>query len=400
MQVLIAEDDEIQREVLAEMLTAHSHEVTAVGNGAEAWAALEQSDISMVFTDWMMPKMSGLELIRKIRASQLGRYVYIILCTGKNARADLIEGMRTGSDDFVTKPVQEDELLVRMASGERVLALEGRLEEENRSLEQANQKLASAYDTIRRDLEAAARMQRSLLPPSTEIRGVRFESLFSPASMVAGDIFNFFPLSENQIGFYQLDVSGHGIPAAMLSVTLSKVLSTGPIGNSLLKRALNHAPWHEIVPPNEALSELNRRFQDNGDMYFTMVYGVVGERGRRCLRLAQAGHPHPIYLAKGARPVALGNGGFPVGVMAQMDYELCERDLGGKDRLFLSSDGVLECVNPDGEQFGSQRLMDYVERNQNQDLRKLLDGLLGTLKQWVVSEEFEDDVSVMALEFP
>ena len=392
MKILIADDDEIQRDVLTAMLEQRHHEVTTVSNGAQAWETLQRDPISMVFTDWMMPELNGLELIRKVRASQLGRYVYMILCTGKNARADLIEGMRCGADDFLTKPIQEDELLVRMASGERVLDLEKRLEQKNR-------KLASAYDTIRHDLEAAARMQRSLLPPATEIRGVRFESLFLPASMVAGDIFNFFPLNETTTGFYQLDVSGHGIPAAMLSVTLSKMLSSGPLGNALLKRPIATAPWHEVVAPHEALGELNRRFQDNGDMYFTMVYGVLGGPESRRLRLAQAGHPHPIYLARGQHCVALGHGGFPLGVLPHMDYELCEREVGPGDRMFLTSDGVLECVNSKGEQFGDGRLKEFVERHRDCGLRELLDALQEMLKQWVESDDFEDDVSVVAMEF-
>lgn len=400
MQVLVAEDDEVQRDLLTDMLTAHDHQVTAVSNGALAWQTLQNCPISMVFTDWIMPQLNGLELIQRIREDVLGRYVYIILCTGKNSKHDLVQGMRAGADDFLTKPFQEDEFMARMSSGERVLALESRLEQENRNLEQEKQKLAVAYDTIRRDLESAARMQRSLLPASTRIGGVRFESLFSPASMVAGDIFNFFPLSENKIGFYQLDVSGHGIPAAMLSVTLSKILSPGPVGSSLLKHKLDRAPWHEVVPPNDALSELNRRFQDNGDLYFTMLYGVIHQGDPNHLYLAQAGHPHPILLASGAKPMPVGGGGFPLGVLPQMDYELYEIQVGKKDRLFVTSDGVLECTNLAGEQFGSIRLMDFVKQNEKLSLRELLDQLLERLQHWRQSDEFDDDISVMALEFP
>ena len=197
--------------------------------------------------------MSGLELIRKIRAAGVGRYVYAIVCTSRSSRADLVEGMKSGADDYIEKPIHEDELLVRLAAGERVIDLEWRLEEENRKLEETNQSLKKAYETIRDDLDAAARMQQSLLPPAGTIHGIHCNSLFLPASVVAGDVFNFFPIGSNSVGFYLLDVSGHGIPAAMLSVTLSKVLTTRPEASSPLVEQTQEGSPYTIRPPHEAL---------------------------------------------------------------------------------------------------------------------------------------------------
>src|SRR6202021_2627724 len=136
---------------------------------------------NIVFTDWMMPRMNGLELIRKIRAAEANRYVYVILCTSRDSRADLIEGMKSGADDYIEKPVHEEELLVRLAAGERVIDLERRLADDNRKLAETNQSLTLAYETIRADLEAAARMQRSLLPHPPPIHGMQCASLFLPA---------------------------------------------------------------------------------------------------------------------------------------------------------------------------------------------------------------------------
>ena len=105
-----------------------------------------------------------------------------------------VEGLKSGADDYIEKPIHEDELLVRLAARERVIDLERRLEEENRKLEESNQSLKKAYETIRADLDAAARMQRSLLPPAGTIHGIQCNSLFLPASVVAGDVFNFFSI--------------------------------------------------------------------------------------------------------------------------------------------------------------------------------------------------------------
>jgi serine phosphatase RsbU (regulator of sigma subunit) len=156
---------------------------------------------------------------------------------------------------------------------------------------------------MHKDLEAAARMQRSLLPVPCTIRGLRCDSLFLPASAVAGDVFNFFPLNASSTGFYLLDVSGHGIPAAMLSVTLSKMLNSRPSQGSPLVQTASDGITYEIRPHNEAVAELNRRFQDQGDMYFTMVYGLLDKHSRR-LQIVQAGHPVPVLLRRGKPPIA------------------------------------------------------------------------------------------------
>jgi phosphoserine phosphatase RsbU/P len=397
MRILVVEDDPMQRLILVSLLRRHGHDVVAVSDGAAAWEELRRNTFNIVFTDWMMPGMSGLELIRRIRTAGFGRYVYAIVCTSRSSRADLVEGMRSGADDYIEKPIHEDELLVRLAAGERVIDLEWRLEEKNRKLEESNQSLKKAYETIRDDLDAAARMQQSLLPQAGTIHGIHCNSLFLPASVVAGDVFNFFSIGSNSVGFYLLDVSGHGIPAAMLSVTLSKVLTTRPEASSPLVEQTQEGSPYTIRPPHEALSELNDRFQDQNDMYFTMVYGVL-DKDSGCLRLAQAGHPAPILLRKDKPPETLGDGGFPLGMLPNRSFDALEYQVEKGDRLFLCSDGILECNNFAGEEFGQERLMKVLNEHRQSPLDTLLRSLQSTLHQWAGSAEFADDATLLALE--
>jgi sigma-B regulation protein RsbU (phosphoserine phosphatase) len=397
MRILVVEDDPIQQLVLVSLLNRHGHEVIAVSDGTAAWNALRRSNFNIVFTDWMMPGMSGLELIRKIRSTSLGRYVYAIVCTSRSSRADLVEGLKSGADDYIEKPVHPDELLVRLAAGERVIDLERRLEEENRKLEQSNRSLKSAYQTIRDDLDAAARMQRSLLPAPGILHGIHCDSLFLPASVVAGDVFNFFSIGLNSVGFYLLDVSGHGIPAAMLSVTLSKVLTTRPEASSPLVQQTQGDSTYTVRPPYEALSEVNNRFQNQDDMYFTMIYGVL-DTDSGCLQLAQAGHPGPILMRQDKFPEVLGSGGFPLGMLPDRTFDALEYQVEQGDRLFLCSDGVLECNNRKGEEFGQERLMEFIHKHRNCSLDTLLSSLRSTMNRWVGSTEFADDVTLLALD--
>jgi sigma-B regulation protein RsbU (phosphoserine phosphatase) len=396
MRILIADDDEIQRDLLSTMLESEGYGVVSVCDGTSAWQQLQTGNFKIVFIDWMMPGLSGLELIRKIRSAEFEHYVYIILCTSRSSRADLVEGMRSGADDFLSKPVHQDELMVRVSSGERIIAFEKRMGDDNRKLAEAHSSLQKAYATIRADILAAAELQRNLLPAPSRLKNVSFESLFCPAQLVAGDIYNFFPLDEQHIGFYLLDVSGHGIPSAMLSVGLSKMLTTTPIQSSLLKRPLPTAPFHMVVSPEIAIEELNRRCQGNGDMYFTIVYGILDVR-TGLLSITQAGHPHPVYLPTSGEVVMLGDGGFPVGILEDVHYDCVSQQMQVGDRLLLLSDGLLEARSASGEQFGMDRLIRVLKETRHTPLKSSLKTLEDTLREWV-GAEFDDDVSLLALE--
>lgn len=126
MKVLVADDDEIARDLLEGTLSSHGYDVLAVGDGAEAFDTLRQENCRLVISDWDMPGMNGVELCESIRAEDLGGYVYVLLLTSHSGSEAIVEGMSAGADDFITKPFNPQELLVRLRAGERVLSLETR----------------------------------------------------------------------------------------------------------------------------------------------------------------------------------------------------------------------------------------------------------------------------------
>ncbi|MBX9579349.1 MAG: response regulator, partial [Gemmataceae bacterium] len=137
MRVLIADDEPVSRRLLQSYLQKWGYEVAAAADGAEAWRLFEVGPVPVVITDWMMPEVDGLALIRRIRAAQLPGYVYAILLTARSQKEDLVEGMDAGADDFLTKPFDRDELRVRLRAAGRIIQLERDLAEQNRALKDA-----------------------------------------------------------------------------------------------------------------------------------------------------------------------------------------------------------------------------------------------------------------------
>jgi sigma-B regulation protein RsbU (phosphoserine phosphatase) len=381
------------------LLRKFGYEVLEAVDGQEALDLLSRETVSLVISDWVMPNLSGIELCRKIRATISNRYTYLILCTAKGEKADLIEGLEAGADDFLVKPISEEELRVRIRAGERVLQLERGLAERNRDLRRINVELQNAYELLRGDLKAASWMQTNLLPaPSQKTLNVISEWRFRPSSYVAGDMFNVLALDEYRVGFYLLDVSGHGVPAAMFSVALSMILRPDSTHENAVKRHDSITRRSDVLLPSEVIANLNRRFQGKDGQFFTINYGFVDTRSQE-LVLTQAGHPGPVLIRRGNDLTVLGHGGPPVGLLPHAEYETLRTTFCPGDRLILYSDGVIECANPRGNLFGEERFLRYLRATRSESLSQVLARLELEMEQWRGHTEFEDDVSLLALEF-
>ncbi|NLX99484.1 MAG: hybrid sensor histidine kinase/response regulator [Rhodopirellula sp.] len=134
MQILVADDSLVMRRLLCACLQKWDYDVVAVEDGAQAWQRFQEGQFPLIITDWLMPAMDGLELIRRIRACELDHYVYIILLTAKSEKEDLVVAMEAGADDFLAKPFDTGELRVRIREGERIITLQRTLAEQNRQL--------------------------------------------------------------------------------------------------------------------------------------------------------------------------------------------------------------------------------------------------------------------------
>ena len=396
MRILVVDDDQAMCLLLVSRLHALGHYVEAASNGEEAWATLESRQFDLLVCDWNMPVMNGIELCRKIRSSEWPSYVYVILCTAMNQKADFLAGMEAGADDFIVKPVEFADLDVRVRAAQRLLDLQSELAAQNRNLRELYGKLRAAYDTIESNLQAAAAAQLQLLPKKHALhRSVNLEWLLIPSLFLAGDMLNYFLFGDDKLVFYHLDVAGHGIPAALLSVMLNRILM--PIEGSPISRTGQSSKPTVLVPPAEVVSELNRRFQAADDSYFTMLYGVFDLASRE-LSFCQAGHPGPLVLSPSGSLTRLGKGGFPVGLMPDMEYEEENITLQPGDRLISYSDGITECLNRDGERFSEDNLLTTLRQCAGGTVEHLVTAIRDDIGRWRDDAPLSDDLSLLALE--
>jgi sigma-B regulation protein RsbU (phosphoserine phosphatase) len=395
MRILIAEDERVTRVSLARQLESWGHSVTSAEDGQAAWDAFGATEFDLVITDWEMPHLSGVELIQRIRQRSGGNYVYIVLLTGRTNKADIVGGIEAGADDFISKPFDREELRVRVLAGERVVRLERTLHAQNLDLRAANER-------IHHDLRSAARVQQAMLPrKSINTPYVRSAWTFVPTDVLAGDAIGLELLHDRYLVAYVIDVSGHGVPAALLSVTTMHALAPAGEGASLLLGAQDGQGIGPLRFPARAVTELNRRFcaSDNDGRFLTMVLFVLDSHTGRGA-FARAGHPLPIILRAGGVLPLSDEGGLPLAVMDGADYADVPLQFQPGDRIVLYSDGFLEQTRPsDGQQYGDERLKNLMVTLAASPGAEAVSLSVDALAEWAGEKRFVDDMSLVVIEW-
>jgi sigma-B regulation protein RsbU (phosphoserine phosphatase) len=402
MRVLLIDDDPTSLMFLSAVLRKQGHEVLTASNAGEGFRLILERQASLVISDWNMPEMPGPELCRKIRSARLPHYVYFILLSVRSDKDSLLEGLEAGADDFLVKPVDPAELRARLRAGERVLRLERELDERNEALDKLNSELSLTYETMRKDITTAAAIQKSLLPRPRVWTEVKLDWLFIPSSLLAGDMLGYFPLDQHHLAFFQIDVSGHGVSSALISFATSKLL-TQEEGRHLPSDPSAGGVEEEMAvpPPNRVIAELNRRFskEPESESYFlTMVYGVLDARTGR-VSLSSAGHPPPLFWRRQDLSFVQSSvRGLPVGVLEDSQYELEDFFMTPGDRLYIYTDGIVECPNPAGEMFGLDRFQELLADTTDFSLDEVRALVSETLRVWRGCDLFPDDISLLILE--
>jgi len=390
---VIAEDSRIQAKMLQRRLVEAGHTVRWGETGAAALALVRERRPDIIVSDIEMPEMTGYEFCKAVKTDPALRTIPFILLSTLADPIDIIRGLDAGADNYVTKPYEPEFLLARMQSllasplseaeaeaeaatlevtlaGQQFRVKAGRQQvlnllvstfenavAKNQELVVANQELSVARDSLQRtnaeltelneqitranehmvrDLNAAAKVQRSLLPDaSVTLPGTQVSWRYVPCQGLAGDFLNVFALDDEHAGLFVVDVSGHGVPSSLMAVTVGRFLTPKVTDQSLLVRQGADGRI-AIARPAEVATQLNRLFQADefSGLYFTILYGVLHLPSGR-LDYVSGGHPAMVRVPAGGTPEFHGAEGFPIAFVPDIEYEQHTLQLAPGDRLYF-----------------------------------------------------------------
>lgn len=332
--ILIADDDRSTRSLLRLILKKDGYRVIEVENGAECLTAWQQHQPDMILLDAMMPVMDGFICCQQIH---LKSQIPILMITGLNDKASVDRAFAVGATDYITKPIHPPVLRQRLSRMLKTAQAEAALKASEAKLLAQNLKLQA-------ELDRAADYVRSLLPQPITNR-INIEQHFAPSAQLGGDIFDYYWLDLNHLVVYLVDVAGHGVMSALLSISVLNVLRSQSLYNTDF-----YEPW-------TVLAELNRLFPMNekGDNYFTIWYGVINLNEQE-LVYASAGHP-PAILARQQEVKYLNNDNIPIGMFDEYPFEQEVCSIKSGDSLYILSDGVYEVPQANGKLWGFNNLV-------------------------------------------
>ncbi|MGB3404258.1 MAG: SpoIIE family protein phosphatase [Microcoleaceae cyanobacterium] len=378
-KILVVDDDTVIRELLRRTLQKQGYDVTVARNGEEGVQKAEALRPALIICDWIMPGISGIEVCCQVKANPQLSTTQFFLLTSLGSVSDRVHGLDAGADDFISKPIEMNELYARVRAGLR--------------LYQLSQDLQTQKQLLETELSEAADYVRTLLPePITE--PVSIEAKFIPSRQLGGDCFDYCWLDSDYLSMYLLDTSGHGLRAALPSVSVL---------NLLRSRALPNINYYQ---PSDVLRALNTTFQMTyqNDKYFTIWYGVYN-RVTRELVYASGGHPPAILLSESGKfnkqktVQRLKTPGMPVGMFLDAEYIDDSCYIEPASNLYIFSDGVYEIHQSDGLIFGLDAFVDLLVDSAPSSNGRQLDTVLEFVKLINSGHPFDDDFSLLKIQF-
>jgi len=376
-QILIVDDDPAIQMLVKRTLVSQGYQVAVASDGLEGLAKAQELQPAMVICDWVMPRLNGLDVCRQIKAMPELSTTFFILLTSLGSVEDRVKGLDAGADDFLCKPIEMFELKARVRAGLRLHQLSSDLQKQKQLLET--------------ELAEAAEYVSSILPEPLHAPDLRIDMRFIPSRKLGGDSFDYVWLDRDRLAIYLLDVSGHGLRAALPSLAVI---------NLLRSRKLLQVDYYQ---PSEVLRGLNDVFQmtQRNDKYFTIWYGVY-DRRRQELTYASAGHPPALLLSQAAddsiEVEPLKTPGFPAGMFPDVVYDDAVCSIQSPSSLFLFSDGIYEICQADGEMWGLDQFTEELKHYQQIPDRNL-DWIVSRARAVNTNAYFDDDVSLMQIDF-
>jgi sigma-B regulation protein RsbU (phosphoserine phosphatase) len=368
--ILVVDDGPVNLQVLVRTLNGCGHRILAARDGRTALDIARRVRPDLILLDLMMPDVDGFEVCRALKADPETRDIAVIFLSARGEVSDKVFGLKLGAVDYITKPIQTEEVLARVSS--------------HLTRQYLERELRRSVNRLDRELESAGRMQRLLLPSALPSHAsVQFAAHYQTSRHAGGDYYDVLPLGDNRFGIMVADVSGHGAPAAIVMSMIRAVLHSYPNPDD----------------PPAVLNHINRHFAYLRDtpMFATAVYAVI-DADRHTMRLSCAGHPPPLLL-RALNPVAPVpvDAVMPLGIGELPDVPCHEEPLRSGDRVLLYTDGITERQAADGAMYDPERLMSALAVVGSFGPKAIVDWVVADVEAFAKGREPEDDQTVLAV---
>jgi sigma-B regulation protein RsbU (phosphoserine phosphatase) len=371
--ILVVDDSPVNLQVLVRTLHGTGHRILAARDGRTALDIMKRARPDLVLLDVMMPEIDGFDVCRAIKADPDGQDTIVIFLSALGDVSDKVSGLQLGAADYITKPIQAEEVLARVATH----LVRQHLERE----------LRHSRDRLNRELASAGRMQRLILPPALPAHpGLQFSASYQTSRHAGGDYYDVLALEPGSYGVMVADVSGHGAPAAIIMAMI---------------RAALHSHRAVQADPPAMLETLNRHFEFLWDteMFSTAIYATV-DAARRELRIACAGHPPPLLVRDGEAAQPLAVDAVPPLLMMPFDaVPVTSIQLRAGDRVLFYTDGVTERVDAHGRMYDLPRLKSTLADAARLTPDALIAHVVADLDRFAGGHEPEDDLTLVAIGF-
>ena len=380
--VLLIDDQPLIGEAVKRMLAGEPDvEFHYCKDPGKALATAEEVGPTIILQDLVLPDVDGLDLVKLYRDSAATKDVPVIVLSTREEPKTKADAFALGANDYIVKLPDRLELLARIRHHSR-----GYINQLQR--DEAYRALVASQEALANDVAEAAKYVQSLLPKALERGSIRADWRFIPSAALGGDTFGYHEIDPEHFAFYLIDVVGHGVGAALLSVSVL---------NAIRSQSL---PETDFNDPGQVLGSLNKRFEmtQQGDKYFTAWYGVY-HAPSKTVRYAGGGHPPALLLADGGGQVVMLEASGPmVGAFDDLEFETREQTLDGPATIFLYSDGVYEITLSDGTMWPFHDFVTLMSGPLGTD-DGAMDRLISHIRGLSGKDGFDDDFSIVRLQF-
>jgi phosphoserine phosphatase RsbU/P len=378
--ILIVDDVAANLQVLTGMLEDRGYLTRPVTSGKMALLAAQNDPPDLVLLDITMPDMDGYEVCAHMKANEKLKDIPVIFISALHETLDKVKGFSVGGLDYVTKPFQFEEVHARVETHLKLRLLQFQVEEQNRLLMESQQALML-------QLSHAADYVLSLIPPPIREGSIRTDWRLIPSFQLGGDSLGYHWIDKDHFAMYLLDVCGHGIGPALMSVSVLDMLRSQSL------------PGADFRMPAQVLRALNRAFpmKKHNDLYFTAWYGVFNKASRE-LRYAAGGHPPALILNAAGQAASVPVSGLLLGWDPDAVYEDSILKTSSTTELFVFSDGCYEVQSIDGNMWSHEEFEALLIRTLASGAPDL-DALYQHVRKIGGREALEDDFSILKVSF-